>query len=379
VTIESVRVGKVARLERRAVAVDPSETYQEIGVRSFGKGIFHKSPILGAALGQKRVFEIRPRDLVLSNVFAWEGGIAFAKDEELGKIGSHRFLTFTTTPGIADANYLRYFFLSELGLPLIQRASPGAAGRNRTLGIAAFQNLEIPLPDITSQQEIAQHLDHLGQRRTEVSVLARRAASLIKALHSAVCRVEAPKVRVGDKIAISRKPVMIDAAKSYRQIGIYSFGRGIIRRDAVPGAELSKLRYFELPAGALVLSNIQAWEGAIAVSPHETSDFIASNRFLSYVPTTEDVDVNYLRYYFLSNSGHPLIQRASPGTMVRNRTLGMKAFEDLSVPLPDLEEQKRISSMLDEAYEVLGEIERREKELDALLRSALNAAFSWMR
>lgn len=125
----------------------------------------------------------------------------------------------------------------------------------------------------------------------------------------------------------------------------------------------------------MVLSNIQAWEGAVAVSTEADEAFIASNRFLSYVPISEDIDVNYLHYFFLSDSGHPLIQQASPGTMVRNRTLGIKAFEDLKIPLPDIAEQRRIGYLLDQAYEVLHRIEAREKLLDALIASALNQAF----
>jgi type I restriction enzyme S subunit len=158
----------------------------------------------------------------------------------------------------------------------------------------------------------------------------------------------------------------------YRQIGIYSFGKGIIRRPPISGAELSKLRYFEVPANALVLSNIQAWEGAVAVSTEGDAAFIASNRFLSYVPVSGDIDTSYLRYFFLSDSGRPLVQQASPGTMVRNRTLGIKAFEDLKIPLPEISEQRQIASLLDRAYEVVHRIEAREKLLDALLASTLN-------
>src|SRR5262249_50083173 len=159
-------------------------------------------------------------------------------------------------------------------------------------------------------------------------------------------------------------PIDIDVAKVYRQIGIYSFGRGMIWRNPVPGAKLSKLRYFEVPEGALVLSNIQAWEGAIAVSTEADKDFIASQRFLSYIPASEAIDTNYLRYFFLSDSGHPLIQQASPGTMVRNRTLGRKAFEDLKIPLPAITDQRHIAGLLDRAYEVLRRIEAREKLFD---------------
>lgn len=60
---------------------------------------------------------------------------------------------------------------------------------------------------------------------------------------------------------------------------------------------------------------------------------------------------------------------------MRNRTLGIKAFEDLKIPLPDIAEQRRIGYLLDQAYEVLHRIEAREKLLDALIASALNQAF----
>jgi type I restriction enzyme S subunit len=182
--------------------------------------------------------------------------------------------------------------------------------------------------------------------------------------------------KVGVKLTLIRNPVRIDPAKTYRQIGIYSFGKGMIWRDPVPGPALSKLRYFELPTDVLVLSNIKAWEGAIAVSAAYDSEYIASNRFLSYLPINNDeVDTRYLSYFFLSELGLRLIERISPGAADRNRTLGIKAFEDLKIPLPEIAEQRRISCLLSRAYEVLHHIEARAKLLDALLASALNQEF----
>lgn len=154
----SVRVGDIMRLQRRNVTVDLDGRYEEIGIRSFGKGIFHKSPIDGLKIANKRVFRINRGDLVLSNVFAWEGAIAVAGDEESGKIGSHRFMTYTVDPDAAVTDYLRYFFLSDYGMPLINDVSPGGAGRNRTLGIRAFEDLSIPLPPISVQRLIVRTL-----------------------------------------------------------------------------------------------------------------------------------------------------------------------------------------------------------------------------
>ncbi|MDP4014610.1 MAG: restriction endonuclease subunit S [Candidatus Nanopelagicales bacterium] len=155
------------------------------------------------------------------------------------------------------------------------------------------------------------------------------------------------QVRVGDILSLHRVPVQIDEADSYRQIGLYSWGKGFIHRPSCLGFELSKLRYFQIPAGALVLSSIQAWEAAIAVSTNAEAEFIGSNRFLSYVPRTDDVDVRYLLHYFLSEPGLHQIKQASPGTQVRNRTLGQQLFERLAIPLPDVTEQQCIAARLD--------------------------------
>src|SRR5262245_57955823 len=92
-----VPLGEVLQLQRRWIKVHPTETYREIGVRSFGNGIFHKAPIQGSILGNKRVLRIEPGDLVFNNVFAWEGAVAIAGPEEAGMIGSHRFVTYTVT------------------------------------------------------------------------------------------------------------------------------------------------------------------------------------------------------------------------------------------------------------------------------------------
>jgi hypothetical protein len=156
-----VRVGDLIELQRRKVEVDPLETYEEIGVRSFGRGIFHKEPVTGATLGTKRVFHICPGDLVFNNVFAWEGAVAQARASEAGKIGSHRFLTYTARSDAVDLDYLRYFFVSEPGLVALGAASPGSAGRNRTLAIDRFENLEIPLPDVVEQRRTVATVDAL--------------------------------------------------------------------------------------------------------------------------------------------------------------------------------------------------------------------------
>ncbi len=175
--VEYVRVGDVLRLERRQVAVDIAREYEEIGVRSFGRGIFHKEPVDGATLRDKRVFYIEPGDLVISNVFAWEGAIAVSSEAERGKIGSHRFMTFASPDGRVDTTWASWFFLSESGLELIRKASPGSAGRNRTLAIKRVEDLVIPLPPLEEQRRDAAWLHAVREALVQTGSTQERARS----------------------------------------------------------------------------------------------------------------------------------------------------------------------------------------------------------
>lgn len=134
------------------VVVDSAATYREIGIRSHGKGIFHKAPVSGQSLGEKRVFWVAVDALILNIVFAWEQALAVASAAEVGMIASHRFPMFKAKPGKADVRFMKYFFLTKKGKELLGIASPGGAGRNKTLGKKDFDSLEFLSPSNAEEQ-----------------------------------------------------------------------------------------------------------------------------------------------------------------------------------------------------------------------------------
>jgi type I restriction enzyme S subunit len=142
---------EVAPITRRPVNVDLFSVYPELGIRSFGNGTFHKPPLSGAAVGGKKLFRIEPGNIVFNNVFAWEGAVAVAKAEDFGRFGSHRFITCLPKKGLATPEFLCFYFLTSKGLEKLGEASPGGAGRNRTLGLDALSKIEVPIPPIDQQ------------------------------------------------------------------------------------------------------------------------------------------------------------------------------------------------------------------------------------
>lgn len=144
-------MSEIAPLRRRPVEIDPSEKYYELGIRSFGNGTFHKPPIDGASLGTKKLFRIEANDLLFNIVFAWEGAVAVAKPRDHGRVGSHRFLTCVPKEGLATSTFLCFHFLTDQGLEQLGKASPGGAGRNRTLGLKTLDEIPVPVPSFERQ------------------------------------------------------------------------------------------------------------------------------------------------------------------------------------------------------------------------------------
>ncbi len=179
-------MAEVAPLVRRPVDVQPDRSYPELGVRSFGRGAFHKPALEGVEFGSKKLFRIRNGDLLFNVVFAWEGAVAVAREADNGRVGSHRFLTCVPDPGVATNEFLRFYFLTPEGLQKLGEASPGGAGRNRTLGLKKLAVIEVPVPPLDRQR----WFDRLQRQVHEVEAIHKRTSQDADALVSSLLHRE---------------------------------------------------------------------------------------------------------------------------------------------------------------------------------------------
>ncbi|MDN5760209.1 MAG: restriction endonuclease subunit S [Tomitella sp.] len=376
-SVDWVRVGDVLELKRRAVEPELDQTYREVGVRSFGRGLFVKESRSGAEIGEKRVFAIEPGDLVVSNVFAWEGAVAVAGDEAEGTIGSHRFMTWSPNGNhVVHVPFISHFFASDVGLELLRAASPGSAGRNRTLSIRNLEAIRVPLPSIDEQRRIAAHLDEVAA----VVQQGRMNRSADALLHSLVrSALDAPRLHIGELLRMDRQWVDLDDDERYRAIGVRGFGRGLIKYPAVPQSQLSKMRYFDVQPLRLLVSNIKAWEGAVTHTSVADVGLVGSNRFLQYEVLSPDVSLDWAYAYLSSPWGTAALSAASPGSADRNRTLSIRSFESIEMPVPDMQVQERVADV-GKAMQRFTDLARRKDVLvRAMLPAARNEIFTAMR
>ena len=151
-------IGDCLRRVEHPVDVDSDALYTQIGIRSHGKGLFYKEPVTGESLGSKAVYWVEPDCFILNIVFAWEQAIGKTTQAEVGMIGSHRFPMYKPVNNLIDIDYLISYLLTKRGTDILEAASPGGAGRNRTLGQDRFMKSRIVLPPLDEQQKIAEIL-----------------------------------------------------------------------------------------------------------------------------------------------------------------------------------------------------------------------------
>jgi hypothetical protein len=376
--------------QRRAVEVEPDKEYEEIGIRSFGRGIFHKEPVSGISLGNKRVFRIEPGDLVISNVFAWEGAIALATPSEAGRIGSHRFMTFIPTDDRLDPSWAAWFFLSEEGLQLIRSASPGSAGRNRTLAIDRFESLEIPLPPLEEQRRVATRIDAITESVAYLESRCQWMENLFAAfVASTSSRPDIDRqerrdsgwqtLGLAEVLELSIDQVTVDPGETYDIAGVYSFGRGMFERAALPGSQTSYKVLHRLHAGRLVMSRLKAWEGALAIVPPNLEGHYLSPEFPTFALNLERVDPAYVSALVTSPEFWSRLKGASQGIGARRERVNAVRLLEQDVEFPPIGQQRAIGRVIQAVEPMLAMRQRARERIDALLPAALNEAFTGLR
>lgn len=367
-----VALGDVLRHVARPVNVQATKSYREIGIRSHGKGIFHKQEVVGTELGEKKVFWVEPGDFVLNIVFAWEGAVAMVGEAERGMIGSHRFPTFRAVDERVDLNWLVCYLRTREGLSLLDRVSPGGAGRNRTLSRTAFLKEKVPLPPIDMQRRIVAHIDSLCAKIDEAALLKeRQVADGNAAIRSHIVEeISVATVTLAELVEPRIEEIIVNREETYNFAGVYSFGRGVFRSATRRGYDFSYSRLRTVRAGDLIYPKLMAWEGAFGVVPPHCDGCVVSPEFQVFRVFDNKVVPEFLEAYLQTPSTWPRIAIGSTGTNARRQRLSPVTFLKHSMRLPSKTGQEAVRVAVRMVKELIAGKTAFDEDLRAL-RSAL--------
>lgn len=148
-----------------------------------------------------------------------------------------------------------------------------------------------------------------------------------------------PLVPLSKVLKRVKEPVNIDADTLYKRITVRLYGQGVLQRDELLGEEIGTKRQFLAHAGQLIISRIDARNGAFGIVPHELEGAIVTNDFWLF-----DVQNALPEYLMLVLSSEPFQkywQTQSSGTTNRQR-ISEESFLDSRIALPDCGIQKNL-------------------------------------
>ena len=147
----------------------------------------------------------------------------------------------------------------------------------------------------------------------------------------------------------------------YREITVRLWGKGVVERRVVSGAEIAGGRRFVARTAQLIVSRIDARNGAIGVVPPSLDGALVTNDFPLFDVAIDRLELKFLEWLTKTEGFVELCRRASEGTTNRVR-LQEETFLGLEVGLPPLEEQRRIVGRISECSASLAEASRMRRE-----------------
>lgn len=352
-------------------------SYREITVRLHGKGAIQRRIVKGSELSAASRYVASAGQLIMSKIDARHGALAIVPPELHNAIVTYDFPVYDIDTDRIAPDFLSLLIQADEFVDLCRRSSEGSTNRIR-LKENVFLEFQIRLPSVADQRRIAMIANLALSKINDAKSLAAEIASdfdcLLESTAAKLLILDAPVRLLGNVAPLERRLLAVMPNVSYEEIACRSFGRGVFEKPPFRGSDLTWQRPYVVHAGDVLLSNIKAWEGAIAVVPPGHDGKAVSHRYLTLACDTQIILPEYLCFYLLSPQGLQQIGEASPGTADRNRTLSVTKLNQIGVPIPPLSDQLKLKEIIDAKARYLA-LNTLEKDADALRRLVLAKAF----
>ncbi|MCL4537071.1 MAG: restriction endonuclease subunit S [Nitrospirae bacterium] len=362
---------------RIPVQLEDNQEYLQVKVSLNGRGVSLRQKVLGTEVKTKNQFFIRAGQFIYSRIDARNGAMGIVPPDLDGAIVTGDFPVFEVNNKILDPTFFTYLTSCRAFIETCKQASRGVTNRKR-LKEAELLSISVDLPDLGEQKRLSSHLTRIERRMNTAadlcSQLSEEQDDLLYSLISEITK-DAPLLPLNEVAPLIRRKVKIENDVEYPELGIRSFGKGTFHKPAIKGSELGNKELYEIHPGDLLVSQVFAWEGAVAVVQPENKGRFGSHRFVTCLCDTSRVLANYLRTYFLTPTGLAQLRSASKGAAGRNKPLSIPKFQRIEVPIPSIEKQLRYNEIHELVFAARKLNAQTATELETLMPSVLDRAF----
>lgn len=172
-------------------------------------------------------------------------------------------------------------------------------------------------------------------------------------------------LKISQLLIKNNESVIIEDEKLYKRVTVKINANGVVLRDEEYGKNIGTKRQFIAKEGQMIVSKIDARNGAFGLIPSELDGAIVTNDFPLFDINHHLVNKNYLILLAKTNLFVDFAKSCSSGTTNRQR-MDMDKFLTLEIPLPSLSEQETI---VNNYYSKIEQAVAWEQEADTIEKS----------
>ncbi len=248
---------------------------------------------------------------------------------------------------------------------------------------------------LVSKEEIEKanfSLDFRNPNKKEFIV--QKPSEIIQAMHMplsvAVGSLEALKVRMLELESVMenqlpRKPLsaLLNRVKiesevlpeqEYKQITVKLYGKGVVLRKKLLGSEIKTRPQFIASTGQLIMSRIDARNGAFGLVPSDLDGALVTQDFPLFQINESEIIPEFLALLLRSQQFIEVCRHSSKGTTNRKR-LKEDLFLQSVVPVPSLGQQHKIIEVLESLKDVVAHVFSVAEVADSAVTEVANFVF----
>lgn len=383
-----VPLGEVVLQRKEFITIDDFLTYKRCRVQLHAKGAVLRDEVEGTRIKTKSQQVCKAGEFLVAEIDAKVGGYGIVPPELDGAIVSSHYFLFTINRHKIDRRFLRYFIKTP-----IFRDQVGARGSTNYAAIRPHQVLsyQIPLPSLHEQRRIVAKIERLTAKIEEARGLRGKSLDQIDALRRSLTASVIDKAPIGrTNLEEVSGRITKGESPSWQGYAYQEEGPVFIRSENVlwgsidlsnpvhiPEAFHEKLVRSQLVPGDVLINLVGASIGRACIVPQDIVPANVNQAVAVISPRQDSLDGGYLLKVLLGNNAQATLHGGKVDTARAN--ISLTDLRRLRIPLPHIEEQRRIVAYLDGLQAKLDRLkalqEQSAAELDALLPSVLDKAF----
>ena len=176
--------------------------------------------------------------------------------------------------------------------------------------------------------------------------------------------------KFGDILEINNCRVDMHDTEKYTRVIVKRRHEGMILRDIVHGKEILTKNQYRIKTGQFVISRRQIIHNACGLTPKEFDGALVSNEY-SIFSGTGDLDINYFDLFSQSDIFKKTIVLTTQGVHIEKYIFLLDEWLQLSMPLPPLQEQQKILSIISNVDEKIQSYKRYREKLQRVKTSLM--------